>query len=158
MQPRNVLITGLKIIRDPTQASVTEGEVKIAGETVTALLVPQPLPTWWAWNDGRMEADRYDIMLSDLGNSEHVPWTFGDLVLFSPHVVDLVYLQRNGLRRSSTIKFAPHLRYAPLNLFCKPDTALKLIFGPWDVWYVSLDEWGFVCHLNSDPASRHSSC
>lgn len=81
MQPRNVLITGFKIIRDLTQASVTEGEVKIAGEPVTSLLVPQPLPPWWAWNDGRMEADRYDIILSDLGNSEHIPLGFGDLAL-----------------------------------------------------------------------------
>jgi hypothetical protein len=145
VQPRNVLITGLKIIRDPIQAPVIEGEVKIAGETVTSLLVPQPLPPWWAWNDGRMEADRYDIMLSDLGNSKHIPWIVDDLVLFSPHIVDLVYLQRNGLRRSSTIKFAPHLRCALLNSFCKPDTTLKLIFGRWDVWYVSrlLIETGF---------------
>jgi hypothetical protein len=68
------------LIDEPNEP-VVEGEVDIAGENYTALLVPQPLPHFWRWDDDRNKAECYTVILSDLGNGDCIPVSSNHLLV-----------------------------------------------------------------------------
>ena len=97
VQAGNILIrTAYKEPDEP----VVEGDITILGQKYTSILVPQPLPNDWRWDDDRLTAEMYGVILNDLGT--------GDLcgrwceMLFSDTLISLS--QQNGWAERRTIK------------------------------------------------------
>ena len=130
VQAGNILIH-LEESSEPDEP-VVEGEVKILGQKYTSLLVPQPLPNFWRWNDDRMMAERYNVTLNDLGTGD-----LGDRCTEAPcsntfHSGS----QRNGWAKRRTIKLPLHSLFELLKSFCRPGMTPRSMCGQLDAWCV----------------------
>jgi len=112
---------------------VIEGEVEILGQKYTALLVPQPLPNFWRWDDDRMMAERYNVTLNDLGTGDlddHCPEALSSNIFRSDS-------QRNGWAKRRTIELPLHTLFELLKSFCRPGMTPRSMCGQLDAWCVT---------------------
>jgi hypothetical protein len=64
------------IYEEPNDGPAIEGEIEIAGKKHTALLVPQPIPHYFEWDDDGNTAELYDVNLNDLGTGNRLIYHF----------------------------------------------------------------------------------
>jgi hypothetical protein len=128
VQAGNVLITTGE--RSQPDEPVIERDVNILGQKYTALLVPQPLPNFWSWDDDRMTAELYGVILNDLGTGSY--YSCCCETLFSNILTSL--LQQNGWTEKRTIRLPLHSPFELLKSFCRPGTTSRLTCGQLDVW------------------------
>ena len=112
VQAGNILIRTAD--KEPDEP-VIEGDITILGQKYTSILVPQPLPNPWIWNDDRLAAELYSVILNDLGTGNLCDcWCE---MLFSDTLISLS--QQNGWAARRTIKLPLRSLFELLKSFCR---------------------------------------